>query len=158
MISQSSPSSAPVFDCNWDSLRQGDVTDLDILVAPVRLRISNALSCQISIPRLVSVPLVEKLDASNLLSDLLWQNLVALDGLDFDFSAVRHDCDLTLRVRGGLDLRGSRCGRQNNSSRNSMCSAHHVAASPARPSRGLLCRPNPHKRGKAIWTWRKDKT
>jgi hypothetical protein len=43
VISQSSPSSAPVFDCNWDSLRQGDVTDLDILVAPVRLRISNAL-------------------------------------------------------------------------------------------------------------------
>lgn len=51
-----------------------------------------------------SVPLVEKLDASNLLSHLLGQDLVARDGLDFDFSAVRHDCNLTVKVLWGEEV------------------------------------------------------
>lgn len=49
-------------------LRQGDVADLDILVGP----------------------LVEQLDAANLLDDILGQDLVARDGLDLDLSVVRH--------------------------------------------------------------------
>lgn len=49
-------------------LRQGDVADLDILVGP----------------------LVEQLDAANLLDDVLGQDLVARDGLDLDLSVVRH--------------------------------------------------------------------
>lgn len=57
--------------CEWDFSRQRDISDLDILITP----------------------LVEKLDASNLFSDLLGQDLVARDGLDFDFSSVRHDGD-----------------------------------------------------------------
>lgn len=51
------------------SLRQGDVADLDVLVGP----------------------LVEQLDAANLGDDVLGQDLVARDGLDFDLSVVRHD-------------------------------------------------------------------
>lgn len=49
-------------------LRQGDVADLDILVGP----------------------LVEQLDAANLLDDVLGQDLDARDGLDLDFAVVRH--------------------------------------------------------------------
>lgn len=56
---------------NEQDLRQTDVPDLNILVRP----------------------LVEKLDAANLAGDLLWQDLVARDGLDLDISVVRHDCD-----------------------------------------------------------------
>jgi hypothetical protein len=52
-------------------LRQGNVADFDILVRP----------------------LVEQLDAANLAGDVLGQNLVARDGLNFDISVVRHDCD-----------------------------------------------------------------
>lgn len=50
------------------ALRQGDVADLNILVGP----------------------LVEQLDAANLLDDVLGQDLVARDGLDLDLSVVRH--------------------------------------------------------------------
>ena len=50
------------------ALRQGDITDLDILVGP----------------------LVEQLDAANLGRDVLGQDLVAGDGLDLDLSVVRH--------------------------------------------------------------------
>lgn len=50
------------------ALRQGDVADLNILVGP----------------------LVEELDAANLLDDVLGQDLVARDGLDLDLSVVRH--------------------------------------------------------------------
>lgn len=50
------------------ALRQGDVADLDILVGP----------------------LVEQLDAANLLDDVLGQDLVAGGGLDLDLSVVRH--------------------------------------------------------------------
>lgn len=53
------------------SVRQRDIPDLDILVAP----------------------LVEQLDAANLVGDVLWQNWVALGALDLDFAVVRHDCD-----------------------------------------------------------------
>lgn len=50
-------------------LRQGDVTDLDILVGP----------------------LVEQLDAANLGDDVLGQDLVARGGgIDLDLSVVRH--------------------------------------------------------------------
>lgn len=53
----------------------------------------------------------------------------------------------------------SRCGRQNNSRGNSMCSGHHVSANPAGPSRGLLFASNPHKRESlVIWTFRGKKT
>ena len=51
-----------------ESLRQRDVADLDVLIAP----------------------LVEQLDAANLVGDLLGKNLVARGlNLDFDF-CVRH--------------------------------------------------------------------
>lgn len=52
--------------------RQRDVSDLDILVGP----------------------LVEQLDAANLLGDVLGQDGVALGLLDFDFSGVRHVGDV----------------------------------------------------------------
>lgn len=63
--------SLPSSSASRESLRQGDVADLDIFVTP----------------------LVEELDGTNLISDLLGQNGVARNGLDFDFSAVRHDGD-----------------------------------------------------------------
>ena len=50
-------------------IREGDVTDLDILVAP----------------------LVEQLDAANLLGNILGKDGVARGALDLNF-AVRHDC------------------------------------------------------------------
>jgi hypothetical protein len=66
-----SPSSDLLQNKQWVSLRQRDIADLDILVAP----------------------LVEELDAANLGDNFLWQNLVARDGLDFNISVVRHDGD-----------------------------------------------------------------
>lgn len=61
-------------------IRERDVPDLDVLVAP----------------------LVEELGASDLCDDVLGEDWVALDGLDFDL-AVRHICDFRLRPvpRGG---------------------------------------------------------
>lgn len=50
-------------------VRERDVPNLDVLVAP----------------------LVEELGRANLVGDILWQDWVGLDGLDFDL-AVRHDC------------------------------------------------------------------
>lgn len=50
------------------SLRQRDIPDLNVLVAPA----------------------VEQLDAANLGDDLLGKDLVAGDGLDLDFAVVRH--------------------------------------------------------------------
>jgi len=48
------------------------------------------------------VPLVEQLDASNLGSNLLGQDFVARDGLDFDFSwCVGHDGGVVLIIRSG---------------------------------------------------------
>ena len=60
--------------------RQRDISNLDILVGP----------------------LVEQLDAANLLGDILGQDGVALGLLDFDFSGVRHVGD----VMGGRKGRG----------------------------------------------------
>jgi len=60
----------------WESLRQRDVADFDVLIAP----------------------LVEQLDAANLLGDFLGKNLVAGDGFDFDVLVVRHDGDADLGV------------------------------------------------------------
>ena len=73
----SSPSVTP----QMGSLRQGDVADLDVLIAP----------------------LVEELDAANLVGDLLGKNLVAGGlNLDFDF-CVRHiGDDLTVVLSLGL--------------------------------------------------------
>lgn len=53
-------------------VRERDVADLDVLVAP----------------------LVEELCAADLSGDILWQDWVGLDGLDFDL-AVRHVCGST---------------------------------------------------------------
>ena len=66
------PSIAPsqsILPSRKDSLRQGNIADLDIFVGP----------------------LVEQLDAANLRGDLLGKNLVSGDGFDFDFLVVRHD-------------------------------------------------------------------
>lgn len=53
------------------SLRQRDISDLNILIAP----------------------LVEELDASNLIGDILWKDGVGLcDLLDLGSLVVRHDC------------------------------------------------------------------
>jgi hypothetical protein len=52
------------------AIREGDVPDLNILVAP----------------------LVEQLDAANLVGHLLGEDGITGGALDFDF-AVRHDCD-----------------------------------------------------------------
>jgi hypothetical protein len=60
------------FSAQRASLRQRDISDLDILVAP----------------------LVEELDATDFLGNLLWKDLVAADGLDLDFSVVRHVGDV----------------------------------------------------------------
>lgn len=49
-------------------LRQRDIPDLNVLVAPA----------------------VEQLDAANLGDDVLGKDLVAGDGLDLDFAVVRH--------------------------------------------------------------------
>jgi len=57
-----------------DVVGEGDVPDLDVLVAP----------------------LVEELGAANLGSDILGQDWVSLDGLDFDL-AVRHVRGIRLR-------------------------------------------------------------
>lgn len=60
--------------CNWkfgDCLRERDVPDLNILVAP----------------------LVEQLDAANLLGHILGEDGVAGGALDLNF-AVGHDCDV----------------------------------------------------------------
>ena len=65
--------------------RQRDISDLDILVGP----------------------LVEQLDAANLLGDILGQDGVALGLLDFDFSGVRHVGDV-MGGRKGRGWRGSR--------------------------------------------------
>ena len=64
-----------IFFASEEPLRQGDITDLDVLVGP----------------------LVEQLDAANLGHDVLGQSLVAGDGLDLDLSVVRHvgGCALT---------------------------------------------------------------
>lgn len=66
------------------SLRQRDIPNFDILIGP----------------------LVEELDASNLLSDLLWKDLVARDGLDLDFFVVRHDGELAM-LTSVLQIGGS---------------------------------------------------
>jgi hypothetical protein len=61
-------------------VRKRDVPDLNVLVAP----------------------LVEQLDAANLLGDLLGKDGVAGGALDLNF-AVRHDCDVLGATRfGGL--------------------------------------------------------
>lgn len=52
-------------------VREGDIPDLDVLVAP----------------------LVEQLHAANLAGDILWQDWVALGRLNFDLAAVRHICN-----------------------------------------------------------------
>lgn len=70
-----------VAECCADS-RQRDISDLDILVGP----------------------LVEQLDAANLLGDILGQDGVALGLLDFDFSGVRHVGDV-MREGNGLGCR-----------------------------------------------------
>ena len=56
------------------AVRERDIPNLDILVAP----------------------LVEQLDAANLISDVLEKNSIAARALDFDF-AVRHVCDCAER-------------------------------------------------------------
>ncbi len=61
-------------------VREGDVPDLDIIVAP----------------------LVEQLDAADLVGDLLREDGIAGWALDLDF-AVRHDCDWAER-RLGLEV------------------------------------------------------
>lgn len=58
-------------------VRKRDVPDLDILEGP----------------------LVEELDAANLLRNLLGEDGVSGGALDFDF-AVRHDCDCAVRRLG----------------------------------------------------------
>ena len=63
--------------------RQRDISDLDILVGP----------------------LVEQLDAANLLGDILGQDGVALGLLDFDFSGVRHVGDV---MKGRAEMGGWR--------------------------------------------------
>ena len=65
------------------SLRQRDVPDLNVLVAPA----------------------VEQLDAANLGDDILREDLVAGDGLDLDFAVVRHFGDM-----GNADAEGTLVG------------------------------------------------
>ena len=62
-------------------VREGDVPDLDILVRP----------------------LVEQLGAANLSGDILWEDRVGLDGLDFDLSVRRIDA-----ARRAIDRSGTR--------------------------------------------------
>ena len=69
-----------------ESLRQGDIPNLNVLVTPF----------------------VEQLDAANFIGDLLGKHLVARDGLDFDFDffdflVIRHVGDVEW-VEGGLSV------------------------------------------------------
>ena len=69
------PSTSPSNRTGWCSLRQRDISDLDILITP----------------------LVEELNASNLIGNILWEDSVGLSRLlDLDrlrSLVVRHDCD-----------------------------------------------------------------
>lgn len=79
--------SSPPLPPQIGSLRQRDVADLDVLIAP----------------------LVEQLDAANLVGDLLGKNLVARGlNLDFDFGVRHVGDDLTCGVVVGDVNRGSR--------------------------------------------------
>lgn len=61
-----------LFTTREESIRQRDVADLNILVAP----------------------LVEELDGANLVGDVLWEDGIAAWALDLDFLGVLRHCEL----------------------------------------------------------------